>query len=107
MSSKNFKRSVYAILSILLIIFYTKDINISSFKGLVKVGDVLECEVANADENSIYLSRQLSKCVSNKNDEKQHYNAKNLTVKFISFTAVFAVICLISAGFYKFIQSVL
>ena len=58
-------------------------------------------------ENSIYLSLQLSKCVSNRNDEKQHYNAKNLTVKFISFTAVFAVICLISAGFYKFIQSVL
>ena len=58
-------------------------------------------------ENSIYLSRQLSKCVSNKNDEKPHYNAKKLTVKFISFTAVFAVICLISAGFYKFIQSVL
>ena len=58
-------------------------------------------------ENSIYSSRQLSKCVSNKNDEKPHYNAKNLTVKFISFTAVFAIICLISAGFYKFIHSVL
>lgn len=58
-------------------------------------------------ENSIYSSRQLSKCVSNKNDEKPHYNAKNLTVKFIGFTAVFAIICLISAGFYKFIHSVL
>ena len=58
-------------------------------------------------ENSIYSSRQLSKCVSNKNDEKPHYNAKNLTVKFIGFTAVFAIICLISAVFYKFIHSVL
>ena len=73
----------------------------------IKVGDVIECEVAKADENSIYLSRQLSKCFSNKNDEKPHYNAKNLTVKFIGFTAVFAIICLISAVFYKFIHSVL
>ncbi len=58
-------------------------------------------------ENSICLSQQLLKCISNKNNEKPHYNAKNLTVKFISFTVIFAIICLISAGFYKFIQAVL
>ena len=36
---------------------YTKDASITSFEGLVKVGDEIECEVAKADENSIYLSR--------------------------------------------------
>ena len=58
-------------------------------------------------ENAIYSSRQLLKCTTNQNSEKSHYNAKNLTVKFISFTAIFLVVCLVSAGFYKFIQSVL
>ena len=36
---------------------YTKDSSITSFEGLVKVGDEIECEVAKADEHSIYLSR--------------------------------------------------
>lgn len=58
-------------------------------------------------ENSIYLSNQLLKCLSNINSEKPHYNAKNLTVKFIGFTVIFVIICLISSVFYKFIQSVL
>lgn len=47
---------------------YTNDKSITSFKGLVKVGDVIECEVAKVSENkegetSILLSRlnQLSK----------------------------------------------
>ncbi len=42
---------------------YTKDPNITSFKGLVKKGDVIECEVASVKEEAIYLSRlhQLSK----------------------------------------------
>ncbi len=36
---------------------YTKDKNIDSFKGLVKVGDVIKCEVAKVTEENIYLSR--------------------------------------------------
>lgn len=42
---------------------YTKDKSIESFKGLVKVGDTIECEVAKINEENIYLSRlnQLSK----------------------------------------------
>ena len=36
---------------------YTNDKSVVSFKGLVKVGDEIECEVAKADENSILLSR--------------------------------------------------
>ncbi len=58
-------------------------------------------------ENSIYSSRQLLKCLYDKTSEKPHYNTKKLTVKFISFTAISAIICLVSALFYKFIQSVL
>ena len=58
-------------------------------------------------ENSIRSSLQLLNCVSDKYDEKTHYNAKNLTVKFIGFTVIFVIICLISSVFYKFIQSVL
>ena len=42
---------------------YTKDPNITSFKGLVKINDVIECEVAKDTEEHIYLSRlnELSK----------------------------------------------
>ncbi|MDE6408579.1 MAG: (d)CMP kinase [Anaeroplasmataceae bacterium] len=42
---------------------YTKDKTIESFKGLVKVGDEIECQVAKVNEENIYLSRlnQLSK----------------------------------------------
>jgi small subunit ribosomal protein S1 len=36
---------------------YTKDKSVTSFKGLVKVGDEIECEVAKTNENAIYLSR--------------------------------------------------
>ena len=58
-------------------------------------------------ENSVFSSLNLLKCVSDKTTEKPHYNAKNITVKFVTFTLVSAIICLVSAGFYKFIQSVL
>lgn len=36
---------------------YTKDKSVSSFKGLVKAGDVINCEVAKITEDNIYLSR--------------------------------------------------
>ena len=36
---------------------YTKDKSVNSFKGLVKVGDVIKCEVAKVTEENIYLSR--------------------------------------------------
>lgn len=42
---------------------FTNDKSVESFKGLVKVGDEIECEVAKVTEEAIYLSRlnQLSK----------------------------------------------
>ncbi len=58
-------------------------------------------------ENSIFYSRQLLSCVTNNNLEKPHYNAKKLSVKFITFTAFFAFVSTISAYFSRFIQSVL
>ena len=36
---------------------YTKDKSVTSFKGLVKIGDEIECEVAKTSETAIYLSR--------------------------------------------------
>ncbi len=36
---------------------YTKDKNIDSFKGLVKIGDEIACEVARITEENIFLSR--------------------------------------------------
>ncbi len=58
-------------------------------------------------ENSIYSSRQLLKCLSNKNAENSHYNAKNITVKYIGFTVIIAIVCIISASIYKLIQPIL
>jgi len=36
---------------------YTKDKSITSFKQVVKIGDVIKCEVAKVTEENIYLSR--------------------------------------------------
>ena len=36
---------------------YTKDKSINSFKGIVKIGDKIKCEVAKINEEHIYLSR--------------------------------------------------
>lgn len=58
-------------------------------------------------ENSIFTSKKLINSISNVNSEKCDYKAKKLCVKFIAFTAVFAIISLFSAYFYKFIQSIL
>ena len=58
-------------------------------------------------ENAIYCSKQLIDCIAGKNTEKSHYNAKKITVKFITFTVIFAIISLISSCFYKFIQPIL
>lgn len=42
---------------------FTKDKSVETFKGLVNMGDEIECEVASVNEENIYLSRlnQLSK----------------------------------------------
>lgn len=58
-------------------------------------------------ENSIFASQKLINSISSVNGEKCDYKAKKLYVKFIAFTAVFAIISLFSAYFYKFIQSIL
>lgn len=58
-------------------------------------------------ENSIYCSKQLTDYINGKNTEKSHYNTKKITVKFIIFTVIFAVVSLISSYFYKFIQPIL
>ncbi len=58
-------------------------------------------------ENSIFSSKQISKAVFENSNEKTHYNAKKITVKFITFTVIFTIISLISACFYKFIQPIL
>ena len=58
-------------------------------------------------ENSIYYSKQLAACLNDKNTEKPHYNAKKITVKFVTFTVILAVVSFISSCFYKFIQPIL
>lgn len=58
-------------------------------------------------ENSIFASQKLINSISSVNGEKCDYKAKKLCVKFIAFTAIFVIISLFSAYFYKFIQSIL
>lgn len=55
---------------------YTKDKSIDSFKGLVKVGDEIKCEVARVTEENIYLSRlnELSKLAFKKVVDAQNNN---------------------------------
>ena len=90
----NFKFSGMDYVISALVIFFTSAVFLNFFLLIIA-------------ENSVYSSIYLLKCVLDRTSEKPHYNAKKITVKFISFTVIFAIICLISAGFYKFIQSVL
>lgn len=48
-------------------------------------------------ESSAFLSKQIISKINNKNQEISHYNAKNQTVKFITFTLIFAIFSSISA----------
>ena len=61
---------------------YTKDKSVTSFKGLVKVGDEIECEVAKTNETAIYLSRhnQLAQLAFKQVVDAKEANA-NVTVK--------------------------
>ena len=58
-------------------------------------------------ENSVFSSLALSETISQNTPEKPHYNAKKITVKFVAFTVIFVIICLIYSAFYKFIQPIL
>lgn len=63
---------------------YTKDRSVSSFKNLVKVGDVINCEVAKVTEEHIYLSRLNQIVVENFQKLVAEYEAKKdvvVTVK--------------------------
>ncbi len=50
-------------------------------------------------EASVFASLRLSSFLKNPSAEIPHYSAKNQTVKFITFTAIFAVFAAISAYF--------
>ncbi len=56
-------------------------------------------------ESSVFLSRTITIQIKSKNEEKPHYNAKNQTVKFITFTLVFAIFSVFSAYISPIIQS--
>ncbi len=60
---------------------YTKDKSVDSFKGLVKIGDEIACEVARITEDNIYLSRlnELAKIAFSKVIDA-HNNNEQITV---------------------------
>lgn len=65
---------------------YTKDKSVTSFKNLVKVGDVIKCEVAKVTEEHIYLSRLNQITVENFQKLVAEFEAKNdvvVTVKSV------------------------
>jgi small subunit ribosomal protein S1 len=65
---------------------YTKDKSVTSFRNLVKVGDVIKCEVAKVTEEHIYLSRLNQITVENFQKLVAEFEAKNnvvVTVKSV------------------------
>lgn len=58
-------------------------------------------------ESSVFSSRIISNRIKNKNAESPHYNAKNQTVKFITFTVIFAIFAALSAYISIIVQPVL
>lgn len=59
---------------------YTKDKSVTSFKNLVKVGDVINCEVAKVTEEHIYLSRLNQITVENFQKLVAEFEANNNVV---------------------------
>lgn len=80
---------------------------INSFINFIILTLLIDFLLIIMSENSIFSSILLLNSVSKENGEKPHYNAKKITVKFISFTVIFIIICLIYVYFNCFIQSVL
>lgn len=68
---------------------FTKDKDVVSFKGLVKVGDIIKCEVAKVNEENIYLSR-LNQIVEE--------NFKNVTDAFDNKTDIEAKVVSVVEG---------
>lgn len=58
-------------------------------------------------ENAIFASDCIKKCINSKNEEKPHYNAKKITVKYIGFTVILAVFSAFSAYISIILRSVL
>ena len=58
-------------------------------------------------ENSFFSSIRIKNTIKKADVEKSHYNAKKQTVKFITFTVVFAAISVFSSFFKKFILTFL
>ena len=59
---------------------YTKDKSVTSFKDIVKVGDVIKCEVAKVTEEHIYLSRLNQIIVENFQKLVAEFEANNNVV---------------------------
>lgn len=55
-------------------------------------------------ESTVFLSRRISEKLKNNSAEIPHYNAKNQTVKFITFTFAFAIFSAVSAYISMFIR---
>ena len=58
-------------------------------------------------ENSFFSSIRIKNAIKKTDQEKPHYDAKKQTVKFITFTVVFATISVFSSFFEKFILSLI
>ena len=59
---------------------YTKDKSVTSFKDIVKIGDVIKCEVAKVTEEHIYLSRLNQIIVENFQKLVAEFEANNNVV---------------------------
>ena len=75
---------------------FTKDKSVSSFKGLVKLGDVIKCQVAKVNEDHIYLSRlnqieeeNFKEVVDAKNDGKDIEVLVKSEIKDKGYTVVY------------------
>ncbi|MBQ7124218.1 MAG: hypothetical protein IJO01_06365 [Oscillospiraceae bacterium] len=96
---------VYGIQNGILYMFYSSDYILSGLLSYALSTLYFGFLIIIMAESSVFSSRRILDILKNKNTEKPHYNAKNQTVKFFTFTAIFMGISVFYAYILPIIQN--
>lgn len=96
---------VYGIQNGILYMFYSSDYILSGLLSYALSTLYFGFLIIIMAESSVFSSRRILDILKNKNTEKTHYNAKNQTVKFFTFTAIFMGISVFYAYILPIIQN--
>lgn len=94
---------INALKNSIIYMFLGSEFVIENFINFLTADIILLVMIIVMAESSFFASKKIIRCIKNTSDEKPIYNAKNNTVKLITFTAIFVIISSFSAYLRLFI----